>query len=828
MKTKLLFLFVIFFGFTIISFSQERQTPSRQSDPIGTIKGKVVDDVTEKPMEYVSIQLLRFRDSSLVSGTLTNSDGMFSINNIPFGRYVLKVKFIGYRTKYVDSLFVTPRNPNVNVGVIHFEPEPIQTMEVEVVAQKDIVTYQIDKRIYNVDKDLNVSGGSAVDVLSNVPSVQVDLDGNVSLRGSGNVTILIDGKPSALLGFDRTAVLEQIPADNIERIEVITNPSAKFDPDGVSGIINIVTKKNLLLGWGSIVNLNAGTADKYNGSLNVNLRTEKINSALGYSYRAFSMRGSSTGSRNSFFPDTSLLYQKQDFLRRGSFQRFSFMFEWKPDNFNSISFNSNLGSFNRKLSDSTGYLLENLQTGFKNDYYRLTSSEVPNLSYDFGLNYKLTFEEPEKELNANLMLMRFGGTDESNYNQTFLGSQQANKLLQRNVNDSKNLNLVGELNYTNPLNFGKLETGVKASLRTLNIDYKFYNYDMISDSFALNTSISNNFEYTENLYSGYLTFSNKINKFGYQIGLRSEFAQTRGEQITTDSAFTKDYFNIFPTLHLSYNINPANTLMFSYTRRVNRPMFMALNPFIDYSDPQNLSQGNPRLHPEYVNSFELSDLQYLPNGSLNLTLFYRYTTDIISRVTKLLDSTTTLTTYENLNKSKSLGFEAILNQNLFNWIKMNLSFSYFYLDVNGLPQYGIPARKSNSWNVKLNTILNITRDLDLQVNLSYDSPVVTTGGGGMYWRFFTMGSLGKIDGIFSANLALKYEIIPEKFTINFRLMDVFKTIRYNLETTGQGFTSYFNRTRESRVAFLGIQYKFNDYKAPRIKRQNELPEIEME
>lgn len=830
MKSKFLF-FVILLGLTNLSFSQDLKQRQQFSDPIGIIKGKVIDDQTNKPMEYVSVRLFRFRDSTIVSGGLTDNNGYFEIKNIPFGRYYAIVKFIGFKTKTIDSIFITPRNPEVNLGVIHFQPEPIQTKEIEVTAQKDIVSYAIDRRIYDVSKDLSTVGGSALDVLSNVPSVSVDIEGNVSLRGSGNVQILIDGKPSSLLGFDRGTALDQIPADNIERIEVITNPSAKYDPDGVAGIINIILKKNTMLGYGAILNANVGTADKYNGSINLNLRTDNFNSTIGYNFRSFSMRGNTDASRSSFKPDSTYLTQFQSFLRRGTYHRFQLSTEWSPNPKNSLMFNANTGLFARKMSDSTGYLFTLFNSYFVDQFFRKNSSNGDNFSYDLNLFYKHLFDKKDKELNANLLFMSFKGNNDNLYDELHWDSLEILRIpiKQNNKTNYLNNNLNFELNHTNPLNIGKLDLGFKANVRTIDIDYNFYNFNSSSSLWLLNDSLSNKFGYNENIISAYITFASKIYRFGYQLGLRAEQTFAKINQKTLNQTYDNNYFNIFPTVHLSYQISQTNTLMVSYTRRINRPQSMYLNPFVDYSDPQNLSTGNPFLKPEFANAFEISNLTYFGRNALNLTLFYRYTTDIISRVTRLDTSKTfTWTTYENLNKSKSIGFEAMLNQSLFDFWKINLNFSYFYLDVNGLPEYGIPSRNSKSWNIKLNTVVNVTKNIDLQFNVSYDSPVITFGGGGMQWRFFEMGSVGKLEGIFTANLAIKIDILNERGTINFRIMDLFKTINYDLTTNGTNFVSKLYRTRESRVAFLGFQYKINEYKRPRVKRPEEIQEIEFE
>lgn len=831
LRVKLAFIFAIFSVFGL--FAQSSQFgEQRQTEPIGIISGKVLQIESKQPMEYVSVSLRKARDSSIISGTLTAGDGTFELKNIPFGRYYLALKFVGFKTKIIDSIFITPRSFTVALGNIFIENDEVKTKEIEVVAQKDIVTYSIDKRIYNVDKDLSVVSGSAVDVLANVPSVSVDLEGNISLRGSGNVTVLIDGKPSALLGFDRTSVLDNIPADNIERIEVITNPSAKYDPEGVVGIINIVLKKNMLLGYGGMVQANAGTLDKYNGSINLNVKTDGLNSNLGYSFRSFRMLGITNLSRESFNPDTSFLEQLQNFSRRGRYQRLQLSTDWQIDNINNLSAGFNFGSFYRKGFDSTGYLFKIPKDNLFDNYYRKTETSFSNNSFDFSLFFKRSFEQKEREFNLNVTFTNFSGSGDEFYNQMQLLPENYWELIQKQKNKTtnKNGNLLAEVNYSHPFNFGKLEFGARTSFRKIDIDYAFFEFDTLTNIWQKNDLISNIFGYDEIVYSAYSILSGKIQQnFGYQIGLRFERTNTKGNQKTQNYSFSKNYYNLFPTIHLSYAINNLNTIMMSYTRRINRPSYFALNPFVNYSDPLNLSQGNPELNPEYANSFEISDLQFLPQGSLNFTLFYRYTTDIITRLTRLIDTNQTLTTYQNLNRSNNVGFEAIWNQNLFNWLKLNLNFSYFYMDINGVPQFNIPARNSRSWSVKLNSVMNVNKNVTFQINFIYESPVVTTGFGGMSFGggpFFSMGSIGTRQGIYMLNISAKIDIISEKASINFRLMDVFKSIKYDVTTSGNNFESRLLRTRESRVAFIGFQYKFNDYKPPKMPRPEEMPDME--
>lgn len=831
LQVKFAFIFAIFFVFSL--FAQPTQFgEQRQTEPIGIVRGRVFDLASKQPMEYVSVSLRRSRDSSIIAGTLTNNDGTFELKNIAFGRYYLALKFVGFKTKIIDSIFLTPRSSTIMLGNIFIENDDIKTKEIEITAQKDIITYSIDKRIYNVDRDLSVVSGSAVDVLANVPSVNVDLDGNISLRGSGNVTILIDGKPSALLGFDRTSVLDNIPSDNIERIEVITNPSAKYDPEGVVGIINIVLKKNVLLGYGGMVQSNVGTLDKYNGSINLNVKTDGLNSNLGYSFRFFRMLGSTNLSRESFFPVTSFLDQLQNFSRRGRYHRLQLSTDWQIDNLNSLSGGFNFGNFNRKGFDSTGYLFRIPTDNFFDNYYRKTETDFSNTSCDIFLFFKRSFEQKGREFNANVIYTNFSGSGDEFYNQIQLLPENFWELIQNQNNKTANKrgNLLAEVNYSHPFNFGKLELGARTSFRKIDIDYAFFEFDTLTRIWQKNEQISNIFGHNENIFSAYSIFSGRIHQnFGFQVGLRFEGTNTKGNQETQNYSFSKNYYDWFPTIHLSYAISNLNTIMMSYTRRINRPSFFALNPFVNYSDPQNLSQGNPELSPEYANAIEISDLQFLPQGSLNFTLFYRYTTDIITRLTRLIDTNQTLTTYQNLNRSNNFGFEAIWSQNLFNWFKINLNFSYFYMDINGVPQFNIPARSSRSWNVKLNSVLNVHKNVTFQVNCIYESPVVTTGFGGMSFGggpFFSIGTIGTRQGIYMLNISAKIDIISDKASINLRLMDVFKSIKYDVTTSGNNFKSRLLRTRESRVAFIGFQYKFNDYKPPKMPRPEEMPDME--
>ncbi len=801
--------------------SNQRSTSGNLSNQrIGVLKGRIIDQNSKTPLEYANIAIFRKRDSALINGAVTDEKGDFIIDKLPLGRFFIKLSFIGYSTRTIDSIFITPKQPEVNLGTLRIKLVENNLQGVEITEKRAPIEYNLDKKVYNVDQNIVSMGGTAIDIMQTIPAVQVDIDGNVSLRGSGNVNILIDGKPSNLVSLD------QLPSSMVERVEIVTNPSARYDPDGTTGIINIILKKNRAEGFNGMVSVNAGTNDKYNASANLNYRVKKFNFFTTYNFRQFTNEGTSLLHRETNINDTlSYLDQSGNSRRKGNFHNFLLGTDFFIDNYNTLSLS---GMYNIRKNEGKEYM-DNLNTNYLHDtlsqFYRNSANTNDNSGYQGILNYKRTFDDKAKELTADVFYSYSDGSSDNLITQQyaqFSNGWPARLIQQKTISDNSRSTLTAQTDYVTSLWAGRLETGYKYRYSSEDSDYGFYNYDS-TFGWVSDLSRSNRFKYSESIHAAYLIYTREItDKLYLQGGLRAEAAQTESNQVTQDSIFKNDYFSLFPTLHIRYNFNDKNLIQFSYSRRVNRPWSRFLNPFIDYSDPLNLSAGNPALKPEYSNSLELGSTLQIGNTTFTPSVFYTNTSGVISRIMSVDNNGISFTTFKNQNKSSAAGIELILTQQFFKWWRLNTNFSYYHAEVDG-PDVTQQTASSNSWTFRLNSLMSIPRLADIQINFNYNSPMVfnpSTGrhGGG--------GTQGKMDENYWADLGLKKDFLDGNLSLSVRLSDVFKTMKFNMTTYGSNFTSTSERTRDSRILFVGLSYKFNDYKRRQQKLQNMIQELD--
>ncbi|HOE59201.1 MAG TPA: TonB-dependent receptor [Bacteroidales bacterium] len=827
----LLISFSFIFIFTIENSFAQNTGQGGQSNPsntkgnlpsqkTGVIKGRIIDQSSKMPLEYANIAIFRKRDSALINGTITNEKGDFIIEKLPFGRFFVKLSFIGYATRSIDSVFITPKQPEVNLGTIRIKLVENKLQGVEITEKRAPVEYNLDKKVYNVDQNIVSMGGTAIDIMQTIPAVQVDLDGNVSLRGSSNVNILIDGRPSNLVSLD------QLPSSMVERVEVVTNPSARYDPDGTTGIINIILKKNRAEGINGMVSVNAGTKDKYNASINLNYREKKFNFFTSYNFRQFSDEGTSFSHRETIINDTlSYLDQNGDSRRKGNFHNFTLGADYFIDNYNTLSLS---GMYNIRGNDGRENM-DNLSTNFKFDtlslFNRTSINSNDNSGYQGILNYKRTFDDKTKELTADVYYSYSDGNSDNLITQKYtqLPNGLPGELIQqKTISDNSRNMLTAQTDYVTSLWAGRLETGYKYRYSNEDSDYGFYNYDS-ADGWTSDFNRSNRFKYSESIHAAYLIYTRDItDKLFIQGGLRAEAAQTTSDQVTQDSIFKNDYFSLFPTLHVRYNFNNKNQIQLSYSRRVNRPWSRFLNPFIDYSDPLNLSAGNPALKPEYSNSLELGYTLQFGKTTLTPSVFYTNTSGVISRIMSVDNNGVSFTTFKNQDKSSAAGLEVILAQQFAKWWRLNTNFSYYHAEVDG-PDITQQTASSNSWTFRLNSLMSVPRLADIQINFNYNSPMVFNPSIG---RHGGGGTQGKMEENYWADLGIKKNFLDGNASISLRLSDIFKTMKFNMTTYGSNFTSKSERTRDSRTLFVGLSYKFNDYKRRQQKLQDMIEELD--
>lgn len=820
------FFFLIAFSIILIgysnAFAQERMQGKGgnasfdMSNFSGSISGQILDSLSREFVEFANIALFRQRDSSLVTGTMTDAKGNFKIDKLTPGRFYMEIKFIGYKTRILNGVMLSPRTPQVNIGSIGILSSSQNIEAVVVTGEKRMLQHNLDKKVINVDKDIASQGGTALDILQNVPSVDVDTDGNVSLRGSSNVNILIDGRPSNLTSLD------ELPAQMIETVEVITNPSARYDPDGLSGIINIVLKKKKEPGYNGMVSLMAGTGDKYNGSVSLNWRQNKFNVFANYDFRKMRMNSYSNSNRTSFLDNdytadsTSYLNQNSDGLRNGFFNNIRGGFDYSINDKTTLSLS---GTYNIRSFDNENLTLSNTYNTFTlNTRESLRNSDNINdgNGQEYALNFKRSFSKPGQELTADVFFSRSGGLNENNINENFITNTISGIAMERANTDSWSNTVTFQTDYVQPIgNGGRLESGIKGLIRKNDSDYQ---YDIFNTgNWEEDLTRSNRFVYNEQIYSAYGIYSNTFgdSKFSYQLGLRVEDQLTKSDQRTTGEVADTNRINFFPSTHLRWEPNAKNSFQVSYSRRVNRPNSFILNPFVNTSDRYNWSQGNPYLEPEFTTSMDFSYNLNYSKTKVSTSVFYRDTRNGFARKIELIDEQTTMSKFINLSHNESYGFEGVLTQNIAKWWRVNANYSYFFTKLYGDVAQG--ADEGTAWTAKFTSFFTIGKNIDFQINGNYRSPVISAGGSGR--GFFMMGgSQGKSKEMYWLDLGARMNILKNKGTLTLRVSDIFKTQTHKNNSWDTNFTSYSESGRDSRVVFVGFSYKINNYKMRREKR----------
>ncbi|MCL6493740.1 MAG: TonB-dependent receptor [Ignavibacterium sp.] len=792
-KNLIIILFVIF---SQIIFSQNRSGNQQGMMVNGKISGTVIDAQTKQTIEYCNIILFNLRDSSMANGTISGKGGKFVIDNVRPGFYFLRASYIGYYNRTIDSILVTPRNPEVDLGIIALDEKTIELTNVVITGEKEVIINNLDKKVINVEKDLTNVGGTAVDVVQNIPSVSVDADGNVSYRGNQNIRILIDGKPSELLGLGSGDILSNIPASQIESIELVTNPSARYDPEGTGGILNIVLKKRINGGLNGNISLTAGTGDKFNGSLNFNYKLPDVNFFASIDSRIHNADNIGNSFRTNNI-NNSLSYLDQ--INNGTFNHFGHNFtagfDITPDNYNTYTFSVRYRKFgfdNESLVKTKNLNSLNEVTRY---FERNSDAERRMNAWQYTLSYKRTFDTKGAELTGDIILGDFKMNRDENFLQQNFNNDltpTGETLTQKGLSNNKNLQWTIQSNYINPIEgFGRIETGFKITLKNFNSKNDYLNFDNNSNIWLNDITRKTDFDYKENVYAIYGIYSNNIGGFQYQLGLRAEQADVTGTENLTNSSFTNDYFSFYPTVHLVQSLPDQQELQLSYSRRVERPNNRRLNPYIDRSDSLNISKGNPELKPEYINALEFGYSKLFGKTAITSSIFYRNTNDAITNFTVVNDDGITETTWRNLAKNLSYGLELTLSSPLVDWFRTNTSFTYFKNEFEGL---GI-SNSDYSWMAKMNNTFMLSKDFNFQINLNYNAPTI-------------MGQ-SKMKEQFATDFAMKKDFLDGQLSLTLRISDVFNTRKWDSETVGQNFITTSYRKMESRVAYLGISYRLS-------------------
>ncbi|WP_066222419.1 outer membrane beta-barrel family protein [Formosa haliotis] len=780
------------------------------------ISGVVIDKDTNEPLEYATVAFKNSADDSIVTGGITDTSGKFNIS-VPEGTYNVSFEYISFKKQTLRSQNFTK---NTNLGTIFLVMDMAALDEVEIIAEKTTVDIKLDKKIYNVGQDLTVSGGTVSDVLDNVPSVSVDVEGNVALRGNDNVTILINGKPSGLVGLDSTEALRQLPADAIERVEVITSPSARYDAEGTGGILNIILRRSKLQGLNGSITANGGYPATAGVSGNINYRTGNFNffNTTGYSYREspgnattktqyFNEEFDDEGNIIGDLPDTYLNeYREFDRIRKG--------------------LNTNLGvewyiNDNTSLTAAVFYKDSNNETNTTNnideidDLGNLINNTLrfdPETEDDKTIQYSINFDKqfadkPGHKLTFDFQLENSQEDENSQITENGLNTEKVRTLENQD-------NILIQSDYVLPIKEnGQFEFGYRGDFNKLDTDYTLAFYE--DGEFVIDTDVSNNLIYTEHINALYTQFGNKVKeKFSYLLGLRMESTNITIDQETSNDYEKKNYIGWFPTINLGYEFTENQSIMLGYNRRIRRPRSRYINPFPSRSSATNLFQGNPDLDPSYSDAIDLGYLNDFGKLTLNSSVYYQHSTDVFTFITEATGETVIVGGTEvpvikrtpiNLATNDRYGVEFTTTYKPTKKWNMNANFNFFNSITRG-DYKGINFDADNlSWFIRFNNKYTLPGEVEWQTRLMYMGP--------------NEDAQNKSEGIFSADLAFSKDIFNKNASLTFNISDLFNSRKRATVSTTDTYISDSEFQFRQRSFNLAFTYRFNQQKKRQERRE---------
>ena len=851
---------------SLIAFSQRPEgagnRPGNGQMPTGRFYGKVVEAKSGKPIEYASIQLLqnkmdtatKKRKDVVVTGMLTKANGEFSLENVPvMGQSKLKITVVGYKSFEQPVSFELKMGGDMSammgaldkdLGNVKVEIEEKLLDNVTVTAASNPgLKLGIDRKVFNVDKNIVSAGGTAVDVMKNVPSVSVDIDGNVTMRNN-SPQVFVDGRPT-------TMGLDQIPADAIESVEIITNPSAKFDASGgTSGIINVVLKKNKKVGYNGSIRTNIDSRARIGLGTDLNIRQEKINFFVSGNYNQRKSISTGTTDRLTYGTPKSQLNQTDKSIMQGYHGFGRAGFDYFVDNRNTISFSGSMSKGSFKPSTFSSMETDLLGTPIISSLAERLSNSKSNFQNSGSmLSYKRNFPKSGQELtadvtyntskNSNSNLIKTDSLDYSTKNIVKTSSQ-------RQDGNGTNENFVFQTDYTNPLGEkSKIEMGARVSIRKVDNKNDFF---LISPSgVAIYNPLSSvNYNSTDKVYAAYTTFTNQIKSFGYQLGLRVESSNYEGRLPDKGEVFNIKFpVSLFPSVFLSNKMKNDQELQLNYTRKINRPNFFQLYPFTDYSDSLNISRGNPALNPEFTNSVELSYQKTFKKNKDSFlgSIYYKNTTDLITRFQVQEPSAITgknilVNTYINAASSYVSGMELTLKTKMTKWWDLTSNINLFTSKINtgiaGQPEQDQFA----SWFGKLNNTFKLFKNFTMQLSGEYQSKTILPpggggssgggrggggmfggGGGGMFGQ--ATSSQGYVRANYFVDGGLRYEFLKNKqASVSMNVNDIFRTRRSNVHSESPFFVQDVFRRRDPQVMRINFNWRFGKFDANLFKRKN--------
>ncbi|MCI0693992.1 TonB-dependent receptor [candidate division KSB1 bacterium] len=740
--------------------------------------------------------LFSVKDSALVTGTVTNAQGNFQLSKILPGKYYLAIHFIGYKSEQTGAIEVIPPKLDHDLGMMVLAPATLSMESVVVEAERAAISYQIDKKVINVSQQHTAISGTAVDVLENVPSITVDIEGNVSLRGSGSFTVLIDGRPTIL---EPSEALQQIPASNIENIEIITNPSAKHNPEGTAGIVNVIMKKSRRYGSSAIVNANAGLNDKYGGDMRMEYKGRQYRATLGIDNGKKSYSGDDQEKNQTTNAGLTSFVNSAGDTRRGRNAlglRAELQLKLSPKNF--LSLGGRYRDRDRENNSDLNFDGWSAPEEQRLRYTSITDRERSGDSHELNMSYQRLFNKNGHELSGELNFEQDDSYEETSHE--LLTEGQALISGQRATESGPEKEFQARLDYVLPFSDKhKFEAGYQNELERSKENTELYEYDSALREYVFRSQFSNSIQYNSAEHALYAIYAGAWKHFGFQGGMRGEYTYRTVE--FQQEFFKIDRWDYFPTIHTSYAFSAGRQLMASYTRRIDRPTGSQLEPFETRVDAYTVRVGNPSLRPEYIDSYEAGFQSLFGKTQLSLEAYYRVNYDKIEQVRSVYDNNVALYSLANVGTDYSLGGELLLDLDLFKSWGINLMGNVYHYRIEGALSGEPFSRNSMNWSTRLHNAIKIGKSTQIQISGRYHSP--------------TISSQERREDIFIADAAVKQEFFNNKFSATLQIRDLLRSRKDEYIAQGADFYSYRYSTRESPIIMLNLRYTYNQKKSDR-------------
>ncbi|MGB1448486.1 MAG: TonB-dependent receptor domain-containing protein [Flavobacteriaceae bacterium] len=793
----------------LIGLTALAQRPQNTQRPAKILlSGKVIDEETQQPLEYATITLQNPRFPDRLQGGITNQDGRFNFEVVP-GRYTITTEYISFEKDIREGVVLREAT---DLGTIALGIEVNSLNEVELVGERTEVEIRLDKRVYNVGKDITVRGGSVSDVMDNIPSVSVDVEGNISLRGNDNVRILINGKPSGLVGLSGPDALRQLPAESIEKVEVITSPSARYEASGTAGILNIILKREELAGFNGSFILNGGTPTTYGGSASLNWRNKKLNLFTTTSYNDGTSLGGGVFNSEYFNGENPSTFtnENRDYNRNRERFFINLGAEYFFDDNTSITMSGFVRRSNNSSNNTT--IIEDLDANgtVLNRLGRYQDETEKDDSKQFTANFTKKFNDQGHEL-----IIEFQ-TEESSEDEADF-ADNTNVFDQSSSTDETQRRSLLQLDYVYPIDENtQFEAGYRGNFTQQDTDYQVF--DILDNSPTLNTNLSNYLGFTQNVNAAYTQFGKKINQFSYLLGLRMENTKIVIDQRTANIYKEKKYTDWFPTFNLSYEFNEMENITLGYSRRIRRPRSWSLNPFQSLTSLTFFRQGNPDLDPSYANSFDFGYLKRWEKFTFNGSIYYSTSKQVITRITEatgtivrvsddpIIDVPALRSTSINLAENNRTGTEFTLTYSPKRQVRISGNFNIFNSETLGTYEDQVLDAEIISWFARINASFPLPFGLNTQLRAFYRGPRAT--------------AITTSQGVFSMSGAINKNLFKKKGTISFRASDIFNTSRRKSTTETASFTNYTEFQWRQPTYIFTFSYRINENKNNRKRQRN--------